>query len=455
VPLEGPQKGELRDALRGAFIRRHKLKVLLEEKLSKNLDDISDSRQRGEDYDNLVSIAASEGWWEELLICTSAQVPNHRVLRQCVDNLLPKAHPLIEGLPRWWKAHLGDEHARKCYQVVLTGKISFEDDDASPFLPILVGYAWHLLKEWGKERFDEFARQMDALTRGDQLPRKTEEPLHVMVLVKRMHSSKQYHVRSWWVRGRGQPEPKAEKDCRTEEEVREFFVKIWNQAAENVAINTVRFEFILPQGALDLDVDQWKVRREPKRGQPKGGWRVLGFMNPVIVRPLERMEDDFLRNLVVHRWHHAVQPANGSRVALAGGKRAGSGALLVVSNPVEAGTLFCKAYQNERLACTVLCYALGSRWQGKAPETLRQLIEAGLPVVLWLRQQPELPLTRLIDLLEARTPCDLPEAIWRLRQEAASADPNHLGHHVVLLFEDPARQPLRTITTTTPLEFAS
>ncbi len=66
--LDETQRGTFRSLLGAVYSKRHGLKKLLDEKLGgKNLDDISDSGSRQEDYDELVTVANAEGWIARLI----------------------------------------------------------------------------------------------------------------------------------------------------------------------------------------------------------------------------------------------------------------------------------------------------------------------------------------------------------------------------------------------------
>jgi hypothetical protein len=438
------QHHDLRNALLEAFPDRHDLYALLWERMGWKPG--YDGPRWDADLDNLLTAAAARGWWEHVLVCACAHIPGNQRLQDCAAALLPVARELIVPLRRWWRAGLKPDQACKCCVEVGADRIDFLT--VARLLGV-VDHALDLLINQ-REAFPAFVRRMDELAEGRQPspPALPGDGLHVMVLVKPLRSPPGLHVQSWLFQGRAKRSPLPERRCDTKEEVRDFLPTIWEAARTQVPIDKVRFEFVLPQDDLRLEVDQWAVP----------GDRVLGFVNPVVVRPLERAEGPGGRNLVSGRWQSAVDPAKELWIIQGSSACVVPGAVHVVAAQAADGALFKAAWGKGRLACTVLWYALDHGWHGEAPVAVRELIKAGVPIVLWLRTGPELTPRRLkqelTKLMKAVAPRDLPEVVWRLRMAADGAGPEHLGHHVVLLYEDPCRQPPLP-NQSQPLEVAS
>ncbi|MEO1148622.1 MAG: hypothetical protein AAFY26_23885, partial [Cyanobacteria bacterium J06638_22] len=185
-------------------------------------------------------------------------------------------------------------------------------------------------------------------------------------------------------------------------------------------------EVFLPQSLLQLAVEAW----ERKGFDPDFSMRV-GYDYQVCVRSTERWKE--YGSFHQERWEDKWQQLNAQLNA-------------------RAHTLV--ADIDEKIDYGDLLAALGDMLAfklDKAPADntiFNAVLETAIPVGLWLRQDLPYPLTYQIGELTALLACclrELPQRVQKKRaetrkQEYRSAD-CHIGHHLVLLWEDPHRLP--------------
>ncbi|MFG1951604.1 trypsin-like peptidase domain-containing protein [Micromonospora sp. NPDC048830] len=193
-------------------------------------------------------------------------------------------------------------------------------------------------------------------------------------------------------------------------------------------------ELVLPYDLLDEDVDQWL--EAPDRNP----WSVIGQTNPVVVRELERFDEDDDR---LGGWRQRWKALEGQDIGVA---------LTSVSclERREHRALHAWFQLEPSLGALVLpC----SPQEVPARAALEVGLHCGIPVVLWRRRgcagQPGLshrdcPASRLAEAvtLELRKAGrdDVPERIMRLRNRAGADGHPECGHDVVLLWDDPGRR---------------
>ncbi|SCL25835.1 trypsin-like peptidase domain-containing protein [Micromonospora inyonensis] len=193
-------------------------------------------------------------------------------------------------------------------------------------------------------------------------------------------------------------------------------------------------ELVLPYHLLDEDVDHWL--EAPDRNP----WSVLGQTNPVVVRELERFEEDDER---LGTWRRRWKALDGQDVGVA---------LTPVSclERREHRALHAWFQLEPALGALVLP---GSPQDGPARGALEVGLHCGVPIVVWRRRgctgQPEIshrdcPGSRLSEAVAAEFGKagrdDVPERIRRLRNRAGADGHPECGHDVVLLWDDPGRR---------------
>ncbi len=193
-------------------------------------------------------------------------------------------------------------------------------------------------------------------------------------------------------------------------------------------------ELVLPHHLLDEDVDHWL--EAPDRNP----WSVIGQTNPVVVRELERFDEDDDR---LGAWRRRWKALDGQDV----------GAVLT--------TVSCAERREHRAlhAWFQLEPTLGALVLPCSPQEVpaRGALEVGLhcgiPIMVWRRRgctgRPETahrdcPGSRLAEAVAAELRRagreDVPERIMRLRNRAGADGHPECGHDVVLLWDDPGRR---------------
>ncbi|MET9119133.1 hypothetical protein ABZX38_33770 [Streptomyces longwoodensis] len=190
-------------------------------------------------------------------------------------------------------------------------------------------------------------------------------------------------------------------------------------------------EFLLPLALLDQEVEALPVRVSQRSGP-------VGELCPVVVRPLERLDDGAARDALRTRWKGLAACSDGyARDAIHWVLGGGTPQDAADHSPEGA------AHRVTRTICAALAYA---RPQGPAEDpALRAILDAGMPVALWHRATPEHPdrRTALEAVLNGRALRDLPDVVRGQPTGARhpNATPEHAGNGLVLLWDDPDRLP--------------
>lgn len=204
---------------------------------------------------------------------------------------------------------------------------------------------------------------------------------------------------------------------------------IADRAADLEAVPPV-VEFLLPLALLDQEMEALPVRVS-ERTSP------VGELCPVVVRPLERLDDGAARDALRARWKDLAARGDGyARDAI---HWVLGGAPQDAADHGPEGS----CAPGDAHVCAALAYA---RPHGPAEDpALRAVLDAGMPVALWHRAAPERPDRRaaLEAVLGGRALRDLPDVVRGQRTAARhpSATPEHAGNGLVLLWDDPDRLP--------------
>ncbi|MFD4142849.1 trypsin-like peptidase domain-containing protein [Streptomyces sp. NPDC058572] len=212
-------------------------------------------------------------------------------------------------------------------------------------------------------------------------------------------------------------------------------------------------ELILPLEALDEDFSAWRL-------WPERSYYTLGRKQHLVVRPLERHEMPALHYAWTQRWQQLEGKAVGeSLVCVCGRDRQQQDALDATFNNDPA------------LASLALA---GSPRSMPVSQAYEVAIASGVPMMVWRRSAEACPrgndavcgipgrdscsgdafYARLCKALATTERDALPEKVRELRN-AVLTDPceDHVGEHVVLLWDDPARQiPRRSLAPALPAE---
>ncbi|MGW2518844.1 VMAP-C domain-containing protein [Streptomyces sp. NPDC001617] len=213
----------------------------------------------------------------------------------------------------------------------------------------------------------------------------------------------------------------------------------------------VMVELIVPQDLMEQDFDEWKPWTRP-------AWSRLGRKHPVVLRDLDRFDDDELHQYWWRRWKRfmARDGSDGSPLALACNDEADQESLegWIESEPT--------------LAALVLAGSLRNTSSGAVLEVA---LASGVPVILWRRSElhgcsdsaysgcpyriprdcsggegagscpAEALFAGLCSDVALAAPAQWPEQVRLLRARAAAAATG--GHHakdLVLLWDDPERR---------------
>lgn len=252
-----------------------------------------------------------------------------------------------------------------------------------------------------------------------------------------------FHVRTWKQLGAPwQPEPGEDFTgdlAAVQRHVTDVLADAEAGWAEDAEI--IRLEFLLPRELLTLPVDQWPAGVEENPPRP------LGLQYQVVVRSLDRMQAKKWHR----RWRQRWATLSGSRLevprtaVLPSGEpdRMPGAAELVIRTgspgPAELRRLDATLAAHHQ-PLLVLERPL-SRMSGDRPDEVSVGLRAGVPLMLWQRDErfAEEFESVLGELLAPDR--DLRESARMLRIEAFRAeDPeSHVGSHITLLWDDPHR----------------
>ncbi|UJW32507.1 caspase family protein [Saccharothrix sp. AJ9571] len=175
-------------------------------------------------------------------------------------------------------------------------------------------------------------------------------------------------------------------------------------------------EFLVPTGLVDEAFERLPVRLDSSEIE-------LGVVCPVVVRLAERLDDPDWRAAHAVAWRGVAEHHSYNRSAI----------YWVDHVPSDLSRLGGHA-----------CVALAYPCQGaREPEVMHELFAAGTPIALWHRPGRATGRGYLDSVLDGQAIAELPDVVHAQRDHArsASAPPDHPGHDLVLLWDDPTRVP--------------
>ncbi|MEV0128597.1 SAV_2336 N-terminal domain-related protein [Dactylosporangium sp. NPDC050688] len=222
-------------------------------------------------------------------------------------------------------------------------------------------------------------------------------------------------------------------------EARDFVRRAVADAVNRFA-GEVRLEFVAPYRLLEIDFEDWHTDERP--------WSTLGMEYPVVVRSLDRSDDTDpgLARVWLERWRAIGDAA----------------AAPLRRMPCRLGDLDLQVFRAELRLLEPYVPVFPTSPVNTA--ALGAMLDQGVPVMLWRRGScPGTPdgahedcpgqrfAAALCHDLDGVHRDDLPDQVRRLRNQAA-AEPEHqrTDRDLVLLWDDPDRQPERP-TLTPPL----
>jgi hypothetical protein len=244
-----------------------------------------------------------------------------------------------------------------------------------------------------------------------------------------------FHTSAWLQRRTGsggvigEKIHEAEESCPLPEvpgKIDSLLVEVHNSIAPDVDDLTV--EFILPHWLLGLPVDQWEIRGRQQYA------RRLGWDYPVVVRPLERLDDRAQRRRWREKWqwlcsHDDVRHPE---------------RMHWVESPthVDRDALLSALMAQLSRVCLVMCFSPHAEVAGH--DVLATGLHSGIPVMIWCRDGRTATRYRAeIQHLLQHGFVELPRLVHQLRVQSGrhGMASGHLGYHLTLLWDDFDRLP--------------
>lgn len=321
----------------------------------------------------------------------------------------------------------------------------------------LSGPAAERLRFWIEMRVESLGPDGHELARELKAPRtRPGVPRSVMIRLKPSAvDPSRYHVAMWRYEGPDAIAPAAaESDALPLQEALEHARSL---LPEQLAIlgrsggDPVMVELIVPQDLMEQDFDEWKP-------WARKAWSSLGRKHPVVLRDLERFDDDELHQYWRSRWKRFMAGA------------ASGGPAMALACDAEADQEMLEGWIESEPSLAALVLA-GSLRIPSSGAVLEVALASGVPVILWRRSDPQrcsvsahsgcphrVPrdcsaaedagscpakafFTGLRTDVAATEPPQWPERVRQLRGKAAAGSAG--GHHakdLVLLWDDPERR---------------
>jgi WD40 repeat protein len=190
------------------------------------------------------------------------------------------------------------------------------------------------------------------------------------------------------------------------------------------SLGELMIAFHVPTDALLLDFDQWAPPDAPSTGLPLG----VGFR--LVVGTLYLRSESRNRPAWEKAWEHLGRQDRLAIRYVDGSSQSGSAAAVQPLIFRDVPPVFAFLYVPE---------------PGELDQILETLAAGGAPTALFVRRAvADVDSARkLLDsFLASATLADLPDRVRDLRLAGAmSGDPDHIGHHLTLLWDDPTRLP--------------
>jgi hypothetical protein len=289
------------------------------------------------------------------------------------------------------------------------------------------------LREWvlltaDRQQGDEVRRRLGRAEEDDS-------PTSVMVRLRPSGSNRRrYQLTAWRYVDAGrvvpalvEPQPLSLSEARRR--LRVLLPQQIAKLADHPAPTMV--ELFLPRNLLDIDVEQWAL-------WPAEDWSILGRRYAVVVRDAARLDETRLRNSWRRRWERLAD-------------RDAADCLYLVECDDPRSHAQVEAWIEAEEKQTVLVFGTSPLSSGVV--ALDVGLPAGVPVMIWRRAGCAACaastggcggdfLAHLRRELVGTTVDRLPHRVRRLRSEAVTSDdPDHCGHNIVLLWDDPLRLP--------------
>ncbi|WP_405431778.1 effector-associated domain 2-containing protein [Micromonospora sp. NBC_00617] len=199
----------------------------------------------------------------------------------------------------------------------------------------------------------------------------------------------------------------------------------------------VTIEFVLPWQLINEPVDTWRKELQSPLPSP------LTTEYPLVIRSLDRIRAGHWHRVWRNRWQ-GLPRSDGDRQLIHCASR----------HQVDVQL---QAALNSKSSVAVLVLSETPTANSDGERQLLVGLRSGVPAIVWHRNAPstkdlcETVASMIGDQVSGRGVVELPRHAARLRQLAWSEDPDvlgpHVGHGLVILFDDPDRQPGRTAAT--------
>jgi hypothetical protein len=188
----------------------------------------------------------------------------------------------------------------------------------------------------------------------------------------------------------------------------------------------IRIEMVLSGELLNLNVDQWP-------------WEVDSLLPPVpigckysfAIRSLERMQAGKWHRTWHSRWRVLLDQIHNGAIMAESGHRADPG------DSIQK--LIADFENNPQVVSLILSEPPVPEKPGGMEVSVG--LRAGLPVMIWHRENCETEdfLTAALELLHGDGPGDVLQRMRQIRTIAYQSHTGHVGHHLVLMWDDPER----------------
>ncbi|MFG2109817.1 VMAP-C domain-containing protein [Micromonospora chersina] len=229
------------------------------------------------------------------------------------------------------------------------------------------------------------------------------------------------------IRGEDRHVPYGELEAAVDQVINETERRWADQAG------AVTIEFVLPWQLINEPVDTWRKELQSLLPSP------LTTEYPLVIRSLERIRASQWHRVWRSRWQ-GLTSNDGDRQLIHCASR----------HQVDVQL---KATLNRESSVAVLVLSESPTANSDGERQLLIGLRSGVPAIVWHRNAPsiedlcETVASMIGDQTSGRGVVELPHRAARLRQLAWSEDPKgvgqHMGHGLVILFDDPDRQPGR------------
>jgi len=266
-------------------------------------------------------------------------------------------------------------------------------------------------------------------------------PCHLLMQVSpRLCEANRYSVRAWLL-GTGEPAClRAGEEAVTADELPACLDELRGELLRRqIEPDRAWVELLLPRELLCADVDQWRVELDFIESIP------IGVEHRLVVRSLERASRPRAALALQSRARALRRRLRGGcRLVDEPASREGQ-AVWIERDDCGGAALYAALKDAEDMVGAVLGQAPRPAARDPSCDVLNTIFEVGLPVLLWARREPAdgqaAARAEFARLLGQEPLSLLPDRVWGLRRQAArSPDPGHLGHHLTLLWDDPARR---------------